>query len=142
MLPDPSILDSKHWETGVLPGMGPRLGIFTYGFTHYPSSKNDINLDPNFYPSQPILNVQEWKYSINYYTSVSPDLLPGQDRKYAVKNGSFLFTPTFPVFKIRLPSITLVKIDTEASVPPLIISDMVTKNIYRCSVSVRSRPFS
>lgn len=131
MLPDPSILDSKHWETGVLPGMGPRLGIFTYGFTHYPSSKNDINLDPNFYPSQPILNVQEWKYIINYYTSVSPDLLPGQDRKYAVKNGSFLFTPTFPVFKIRLPSITLVKIDTEASVPPLIISDMVTKNIYR-----------
>jgi hypothetical protein len=131
MLPDPSMLDSKHWEIGVLPGMGPRLGIFNYGFKHYPSSKNDINLDPNFYPSQPILNVQEWQYIIDYYTSVSPDSLPGQQRDYAVKNGSFLFTQTFPVFKIPSPGITLVKIDTEASVRQLIISDMGTKNIYR-----------
>jgi hypothetical protein len=131
MLPDPSMLDSKHWETGVLPGMGPWLGIFNYGFTHYPSSKNDVNLDPNFYPLQPVLNAQEWQYIIDYYTAVSPDSLPGQQRKYADKNGSSLFTPTFPAFKIPLPSITLVKIDTEASVRQLIISDLVTKNIYR-----------
>lgn len=27
-LPDPSMLDSKTWEKGALPAMGPRLGIF------------------------------------------------------------------------------------------------------------------
>src|SRR3954469_6385489 len=27
-LPDPSMLDVKSWENGVLPQMGPRLGIF------------------------------------------------------------------------------------------------------------------
>lgn len=32
LLPDPSLLDAKSWEKGVLPQMGPRLGIFGYGF--------------------------------------------------------------------------------------------------------------
>src|SRR3954468_3326784 len=31
-LPDPSMLDRKSWENGVLPQMGPRLGIFFYGY--------------------------------------------------------------------------------------------------------------
>jgi mono/diheme cytochrome c family protein len=34
--PEPSLLDTKSWENGVLPQMGPRLGIFFY-FHQYPS---------------------------------------------------------------------------------------------------------
>src|ERR1700704_4378952 len=69
MLPDPLLLDSKNWENGVLPVMGPRLGIFDHGFKAYPSSRNDVNLDKNFYPSQPALSYQDWQYIIDYYTS-------------------------------------------------------------------------
>ncbi len=55
-LPDPSLLDTKTWEKGILPQMGPRLGIFQFGFNLYPSDKNDRYLDKNYYPSQPLLN--------------------------------------------------------------------------------------
>ena len=30
MLPDPSWVDSKTWQKGILPNMGPRLGIFHF----------------------------------------------------------------------------------------------------------------
>jgi hypothetical protein len=132
MLPDPSLLDSKHWEIGVLPAMGPRFGIFNYGFNHYPSSRNDINLDRNFYPSQPALSAQEWQYIIDYYTSVSPDSLPGQQRKYPVKDGSSLFELGIPSFKKPLlPTTCFVHIDTLVAPRQVIISDVATKNIFR-----------
>src|SRR5690348_15705335 len=43
-LPDPALLNSKSWEDGVLPEMGPRLGIFYYGYQQYPSYVNDFNV--------------------------------------------------------------------------------------------------
>ena len=39
LLPDPSQLDAATWENGILPAMGPRLGIFSYGFNKYPSNR-------------------------------------------------------------------------------------------------------
>jgi len=74
-LPDPSLLDAKTWENGVLPAMGPRLGIFAYGFREYPSYRNDVSLDKNFYPSQPVLTNIQWQNIIDYYTATSPDSL-------------------------------------------------------------------
>ena len=47
LLPDPSLLDSKSWENGVLPQMGPRLGIFYYGDKQYPSYVRDKNVGNN-----------------------------------------------------------------------------------------------
>src|SRR6266498_4115475 len=82
-LPDPSLLDSKTWEKGILPQMGPRLGIFDFNYQHYPSYKNDINIGPAFYPSKPALTQEEWQNIIDYYTSISPDSLPGQKRDQA-----------------------------------------------------------
>lgn len=131
MLPDPSLLDAKNWETGVLPGMGPRLGIFYYGLKEYPSSRYDMNLDKDFYPSQPVLKLKEWQYIIDYYTSVSPDSLPVQQRKYAVKNGASLFTVEMPQFKKPLPTTCLVKIDTSIYPHQLIMVDMMSKNVFR-----------
>jgi hypothetical protein len=79
MFPDPSLLDTKRWENGVLPQMGPRLGIFYYNDKSYPSAKNDRNLMPNFYPAQPLLSFEEWQNIIDYYTAMAPDSLPGND---------------------------------------------------------------
>jgi hypothetical protein len=131
MLPDPLLLDSKTWENGVLPGMGPRLGVFNYGFKEYPSSRYDKDLDKGFYPSQPVLNLQDWQYIIDYYTSVSPDSLTGQKRNHAVKKGDSLFKVGIPVLEKYMPTTCLVRIDTSAFPTQLIVGDMMRKNIFR-----------
>src|SRR4030095_6932590 len=87
LLPDPSLLDTKSWEKGVLPNMGPRLGIFYYDFEKYPSSKSDKNIDTNFYPAQPVLNFNEWQNIIDYYVATSPDSLPKQVREKTIQSG-------------------------------------------------------
>ena len=133
LLPDPSLLDSKNWEEGVLPGMGPRLGIFYYGFKTYPSSRYDLNLPKNFYPEKPMINLQEWQNIIDYYTGLSPDSLPQQQRKYAVQSNSSLFEIETPAFKSLLPTACFVKIDTTLSYRQVIVSDMISKNIFRFS---------
>ena len=131
LLPDPSLLDAKNWEQGVLPAMGPRLGIFDYGFNHYPNSRNDLNIDRNFYPSKPILTLEEWQNIIDYYTALSPDTLPKQQRQYEVKRNDSLFTLITPSFRTGLPTTCFVKIDTVPASPQVIISDMMAKKIFR-----------
>ena len=131
MLPDPCLLDAKNWETGVLPGMGPRLGIFRFGKTVYPNSRNDFNVDRNYYPSKPVITTEQWQSLIDYYTALSPDTLPGQQRQYALKNGDALFKAELPSFKTNMPTTCYVHIDTLANPRQVIISDMMTKNIFR-----------
>ena len=89
--PEPSLLDAKSWDEGVLPNMGPFLGIFKHQFTQYPSGRNDRNLDSNFYPKQPVLTPIEWQQIIDYYTATSPDSLPGQVREKPISAGLPLF---------------------------------------------------
>ena len=131
ILPDPQWLDTKSWENGVLPEMGPRLGIFYYNSKEYPSSRYDKDLDPGFYPSLPVLKFEDWQYIIDYYTSVSPDSLPAQQRKYAVKNGESFFKVEMPLLKKPEPTTCLVKIDTLNSPHLLMVADMMSKNIFR-----------
>ena len=137
MLPDPSLLNSKLWETGVLPQMGPRLGIFDYAFNHYPSSRNDSNLSKNYYPDKPVLSTREWQYILDYYTSVSPDSLGGQQRKYPVQIQDSLFTVEIPVSKKAVPTTCFVQIDTNALPHQVIISDMITKNIFKFDANLQ-----
>src|SRR5260221_13380432 len=72
MLPSPSLLDTKSWQKGVLPEMGPRLGVFQFGFEYYPSLKHDRFLTADFYPSQPLLKQDEWQDIFNYFVATSP----------------------------------------------------------------------
>ena len=130
MLPDPSLLDATSWEKGVLPNMGPRLGIFYYGNEAYPSYKNDQNIDRNFYPSQPILSYEEWQHIIDYYTATSPDSLPKQDRKEAIRSGLSLFNVQRPDFTFEAPGISFIKINADDSLHPLLVSDVFRRNIY------------
>lgn len=112
MLPDPSLLDAATWNNGVLPQMGPRLGIFEHVFQRYPNNRNDPNISKNYYPAQPLLSSGEWQHIIDYYTSLAPDTLPPQHREQVIDTGTALFTTSTPQLKLMPPATCFVKIDT------------------------------
>lgn len=130
MLPDPSLLDKKSWENGVLPNMGPRLGIFYYGLKTYPASRYDRFLDTNFYPSKPLLTISEWGKILNYFVSSSPDTLLPPKRKNKIEPGLSLFKAIIPPALIQNPATCFLKINENDSLHQLILSDATTKNIY------------
>ncbi len=111
MFPDPSMLNSKSWQNGVLPEMGPRLGIFFYGDKEYPSYKKDILVNRDYYPSQAVLSFADWQHIIDYYTSVSPDSLRPAKRGVPVTINNNLFIPETTSFKYYAPATSYVKID-------------------------------
>jgi len=130
MLPDPSLLDTKSWEKGALPSMGPRLGIFHYDFDTYPSYISDKDIEPGFYPSKPILSFNEWQNIIDYYIATSPDSLSNQVRVKSIQPDISLFSAQYPKFTYEDPSTSFVKIRPGDSLHPLIISDVFRQNIY------------
>lgn len=127
MFSEPSLLDKKSWDEGVLPNMGPMLGIFSHQFIKYPSGKNDRYLDSNFYPKQPQLTPTEWQQIIDYYTATSPDSLPAQVREKEITNGLDLFEIQKPEVSIDPPATCFVKITEQG----LVYADYGTKSIYR-----------
>ncbi len=133
LLPDPSLLDSKRWEEGVLPNMAPRLGIFSYKFKYYPSSKSDFNLRKGFYPAKPLMSLEEWQNIIDYYTSTSPDTLPGQQRNFPVAVSGTQFKVEAPASNKQMPTTCFLQIDSLSSHRQIIVSDVNTRNIYRYS---------
>lgn len=131
LLPDPSLLDAKSWEKGVLPNMGPRLGIFSFGFEIYPSQRYDRNLDRGFYPSQQVLRYDEWQNIIDYFTSTSPDtIIINKDHYQPIKNNLSLFSAIAPPFTYSAPASTFIKIDETVPDHRLIIYDAEKKFIY------------
>jgi len=135
-LPDPSTLDSKHWEKDVLPYMGPRLGIFTHGFEVYPSSRYDKNLNKDFYPSKPLLSSAEWQYLMDYFIATSPDSLPGQQRKVTIQSGLSLFKPLMPGFKYDQPATCLIQVDTSNNKHSILLGDASRKKLFRFNSSL------
>jgi hypothetical protein len=110
LLPDPALLDAASWEKGVLPNMGPRLGIFAYGFERYPSSRNNLHLPRGFYPDTPALSFVAWQHIIDYYTATSPDRLP--ILKNAISENLQQFSVEAPHFKTENPLASFTGIDT------------------------------
>lgn len=133
-LPSPALLDSRSWEKGVLPQMGPRLGIFNNGFERYPSSRRDTNLPKNFYPAQPLLKPEEWQHILDYYTATSPDSLPGQSRPRPIEKSLSLFEVQAPVLKYDMPATTLVRVDPLGG---LVLYDENYRNLYRLSSALK-----
>ena len=133
LLPDPSLLDAASWENGVLPAMGPRLGIFNYGFNQYPSSRYDQHLPEHFYPDKPVLNSIEWQNIIDYYTALSSDSLPGQQRSEIIQPGLPIFKVQLPERRYPSPAICLTKIDTTTSTHRLLTFDLSGKYIFSYS---------
>jgi hypothetical protein len=130
MLPDPSWVDSKTWEKGILPNMGPLLGIFYFQNKTYPSNRFDMNVR-DVYPANPLMSEEQWQNIIDYYTATSPDTLnKKQLRDHPIKKTCDLFTPVNSIIQFDLPSVTFVKIDSTSSRRRLIISDALTKKTY------------
>ncbi len=130
-LPDPSLLDKKTWVDGVLPEMGPRLGVFYFLDKNYPSSKSDPNVSRGFYPSQPVVSPGQWQAILNYYKESAPDSLARPVRTENIEK-------TIPFFKALLPSkhydhpaTCFVTIDTSAKQRQVIICDVFTRALYR-----------
>jgi FG-GAP-like repeat len=131
LLPDPGQLDKKSWEKGVLPEMGPRLGIFDFMDQNYPSSRYDGDVSRSFYPSKPILDPGEWKNILDYYMSNAPDSLGGQNRKVSIRTGLKLFTGRVPKLTYENPVTGFVAIDTSVPEHRIVISDISKKTLYR-----------
>jgi hypothetical protein len=128
-LPDPSLLDAKTWEKGVLPEMGPRLGIFKYGSQEYPRTL-DAYIRSDFYPSMPMLKPEQWQNILDYYEATSPDALPPQKKKYAIKDALSVFTVEHPDFHYANPATTYVKIRSGDSLHTVIVADAFEENLY------------
>lgn len=128
MLPDPALLDSKSWENSVLPQMGPRLGVLNFGLKNYPRVRDNY-IGSDFYPSKPLLSTDEWQNIVDYYTATSPDTLPSQNRKDAIKTGLSLFNVEIPKINYPAPATSYVKINSGDSVHPVIISDAIKQNM-------------
>ena len=109
--------------------MGPRLGIFSYNFENYPSSKNDKYVDANFYPDKPLLNSTQWQNIIDYYIATSPDSLKQPSRDAAVTQGLPGFQFVYYAFKVASPTSSYIKIDTAAH--QLLLADLFTQYLYR-----------
>ncbi len=130
LVPGPSLANSASWEKGILPNMGPRLGIFFYGMQQYPSFKNDKNLDSGFYPSSPVLNFVEWQNIIDYYTATSPDSMPSQKRQHPITTGLTLFKPIVPPYSYPDATISFVHIDSSNKTYSLIVSDVIKQETF------------
>jgi hypothetical protein len=128
LLPDPALLDTKTWEKGVLPVMGPMLGVFQHQGRNYPSMKSDANLDSNFYPKSRLVSVEEWQYILDYYVATSPEYLIGKDSK--VITGIDL--PGFRRHEVdmKIPSPTSAFVEIVDSTNRLWLSDLFQKKIF------------
>lgn len=141
MLPDPSLLDATTWEKGIMPQMGPRLGIFHHGLEVYSADTGPYSRMPKgFYPDKPMMTDAEWQHIIDYYTAVSPDSLPGQQRQIPLRPDTSFFRAEVPSRRYIMPLTCMVRIDTASR--QLLVSDVERRFLYTCDPQLRYRDSS
>lgn len=74
-VPSPLELDKKTWLLGVLPKMGPRLGIYSFQNFSYEVNKNNQLVPAGFYPDSAVLTADEWGKIVKYFYDEAPDSL-------------------------------------------------------------------
>ena len=132
MLPDPKWVDAKTWEMGVMPAMGPKLGIFNFKGIHYKYNLYDYSLPPGFYPSKPAMTEDQWQKIMDYYVSMAAEKNETvQVRKYPITNELPLFSALMPEPAPGVPTTSYVKIDESSNEFPFIISDVMKRKVYR-----------
>ena len=130
LFPDPSLLTKKIWLDGVLPMMGPHLGIFEHNHVDYPNSKFDTEVAKNYYPSQPVISHEEWEKIIEYYIATAPDTLPPPIRNPLIDDGDKFFKVMSPAFLPPVPVTAMVKIDTSQKKHRIMVGEVFQKTIY------------
>jgi hypothetical protein len=134
-LPNPSLLTAGVWENGVLPAMGPRLGIFEYQYRRYPNNITDPEIGRHYYPTKPLLSNTDWQHIIDYYTALSPDTIIFQKRKTAIKSSNALFKAEAPVSYALNAATCLVAVDTTEEV--IYTSDILNGSLYKYNTSLK-----
>lgn len=125
--PVPSLLDSKTWENGVLPAMGPHLGIFFYGYRAYPSHEHDPNIGRTYYPGQQLISFIQWQQIMDYYTALAPDTLMPAKQQLPIELNDKLFAPVNLPFSYKMPATSFVKFDSGKG---LIACDAVLEKMF------------
>ena len=114
LFPDPSLLDKKTWQQGVLPNMEMRLGVSdAMPFTGMEYEDIMEVTKTNAYSDRPQLAKSDMQKIEQYYLSHAPDSLPDQHAKAPVEVGLRDFEATF--FRLPnggIPMVTHVKIDS------------------------------
>lgn len=136
-LPEPSQLNKATWEKGVLPAMGPRLGIFRFGGVNYPSDIRDPSIGPAFYPSQPVLALWQWQEIIDYYSGMAPDSMPRQPGHEAIDTGLTLFRAVMPPADGRPPLTSFVRVDTVGGRRQVVTGSLFPNVVRRWSFPLR-----
>jgi FG-GAP-like repeat len=131
VLPDPNWVDATTWEKGILPMMGPRLGIFSHQGKRYKVNKYEVSITGDFYPTQPLLTEIEWQKIIDYYVRLAPEKPLPQNRSIAIGNNLKQFEVLATNFKDKLPATSYVKIDTANHSTPFVITDALNHFMYR-----------
>lgn len=139
LLPDPGLADSRSWEGGILPAMGPRLGIFSFNGKIYPSGKYDPAVGRSFYPSQPLLTAEQWQHILDYYGAVSPDSLMPQRRDRPIREGLRLFSSRMSPDPHGLPVSAFVGIDSSQGSRAVVVGSMLPGAILRYDPRLRLR---
>ncbi|HEY0057622.1 MAG TPA: VCBS repeat-containing protein [Flavisolibacter sp.] len=134
-LPDPSWLDAGTWENGVMPVMGPFLGIHQFNYKDYPSWRFDHLLEEQPYPAQPLLSREEWGSVIDYYTSLSPDKLEGQKKEVPIQLDLKQFTIEIPKSLYTQAATSFIKIRPPGSQHALLISDAFRSKTFFLNAS-------
>lgn len=73
--PDPSLLDKKTWNEGVLPEMAYRLGIGNRFelLTKIPDEQYQSAMRLDIYPETPKISQEDWDLIVAYYTAKAPE---------------------------------------------------------------------
>jgi hypothetical protein len=109
-----------------------------HNLVRYPSSRNDNNLSRDFYPSEPLINPQDWQYLMDYYIATSPDTLPGQQRQMAIQEGLPQFEIQEPRLKYYSPATCLLQIDTTNSRHTILVGDAFQKKLFRVNAKMET----
>ncbi len=138
-LPDPSMLSKSKWIAGVLPQMGPRLGIFAYGTQLYPSNIKDPNVGAVSYPTHPVMSFVDWQNIIDYYKASSPDTLIASKNDVAITTTNQLFHSVSANYFTSLvePVTGSVFIDTVSKTKSILVADLAKGTILSHDKNLR-----
>lgn len=130
LLPDPSMIDKQHWTSGVLPEMGPRLGVFSFQNQQYPSYRGDLYLEDALYPDTPLIDSTGWQKIIDYFNDAAPAGLDSAVHNETINEGLAGFRVSVSESSQFSPASGCVKIDLTASKPRIFRSDMLRRHLY------------
>ncbi len=127
--PEPDLLPKSTWQDYVLPRMGYRLGIYEHDSIRQSlleAGLGGVRVDQaGIYPTQPIINQDQWQAIQDYYLDQAPDSL--SFTKTEVSVGLANFQVQIPSYRLSPPSTTMVKIHRQQ----LLVGDANSKSLYQ-----------